>query len=535
MWNEIKSLTKLQLMNTWGLNQMRYGKDPKQKKRSTLQIIAYGVLGIVMSFYIASSVYGYIVIGEGDFVFPFLVLLISILTLLLTVYKTGNVLFNMKTYEMMITLPVSTTTIVISRFLSMYLQTVGITALVIVPTTIVCGIFMEVSILFYILMILGIVIIPLLPMAISTVIGAIITAISARMKHKSLVAVVLSIATVGAILSIPMLLSSSRIIDLETSTISVNLIKDVIHAVKDQLYVIYPLAHMFTLGVIDNDVLSYALFTLISGSAFIIMIALVQWKFQEISSALFTHKAIPQYKLQELPTQSVYKALYYRELKLYFSSSVYVSNTVMGYFLMILFAFTTSFIGISKVEEIFGLTGMSNIVPCLLTIFCSFVSTTTAAISIEGKQWWIIQVLPVTSRQVMNIKILVNLTIAIPCYIIAVIILLSKIQFSLLGIFFMFVLPFVYILFSSVLGLMLNCKMPTFNWESETVAVKQGGAVLMTMLIGAVTAFIPLFLTLFLSSYWYIIMLITTLVVIIVTHYLYKKVSNIKLQTIGDK
>ena len=123
--------------------------------------------------------------------------------------------------------------------------------------------------------------------------------------------------------------------------------------------------------------------------------------------------------------------------------------------------------------------------------------TTACTVSMEGKQWWIAQTLPVKSRDIWNAKVLWNITLALPFYLVSVVlgILAAKPGF-VEGIWIVLV-PLFYILFTSVMGITVNLAMPIFDWENETRVVKQSASVMVTMLVGMVSV-LPPFVAVFL-------------------------------------
>jgi ABC-2 type transport system permease protein len=104
---------------------------------------------------------------------------------------------------------------------------------------------------------------------------------------------------------------------------------------------------------------------------------------------------------------------------------------------------------------------------------------------------------------------------------------------NMAGYLWLFLLPLVYILFSSVLGITINLKMPMFGWESEVVVVKQGAAVIVTMLIGFISVAIPWVLLFVLpSDLRSIVWPITTVAVSLVTILLYRGNNKVLLKNI---
>lgn len=105
-------------------------------------------------------------------------------------------------------------------------------------------------------------------------------------------------------------------------------------------------------------------------------------------------------------------------------------------------------------------------------------------ISLEGKNIWLLQSLPVKPIRVLLSKLSVQLVLtSVPCLFsviaVAVVCRVSVVYFILL---LAAVLSFV--LFYALFGLMLSLKMPNLTWTSEITPIKQGGSVLISMLVG---------------------------------------------------
>lgn len=535
MWKQIMLLTKLQSCNLGGLNQLKYGKDKKQKNRLILLAVTYLILGIFLAFYSGAVAYGCVLMGMADIVPAYVLAVVSLLILFFTMFKAGSILFNMNTYEMMISLPVSPAAIVISRFFSMYLQNVVLGMVVMIPSAVVAGIMTNAGIGYYLLMLVGTLLMPFLPMTIATAAGAVITAISSRMKHKNLVTIILTIGlTVGILVLSFALPGSSGMYD-GSLIITQDMLQELGTIAKEQIYGIYPPARLFTAGVVEGSLSAFLEFAVLSLGCFLVLAALVQWKFVSICSALYARSAGKNYQMQELSQSRPLIALYQKEMKRYFASSIYVLNTMIGYLLMVVFAVALFVTGVDEMEGILQMPGIvTKAVPLVMALMCSFTSTTVSSISMEGKQWWIARSLPFSTRQLLDSKIMVNLTIALSCYLLSEVFLFLALKVSFLEGVWMLLVPLVYIFFMSVAGLTINCKMPVFQWESETVAVKQGGALFVAILVGFASVLVPMILVLFVSGIAvHLVMCITVVVIGGATWFLYLKNNLIDLRTIG--
>lgn len=101
---------------------------------------------------------------------------------------------------MVVSLPVSESAIIVSRFMAMYATNLMLSLLITVPGIVMYGIFESPAFDFHIISLIGIIFLPLLPLTIASLMGAVITGISVRFSHKSIVEAVLSILVIGAIL-----------------------------------------------------------------------------------------------------------------------------------------------------------------------------------------------------------------------------------------------------------------------------------------------------------------------------------------------
>lgn len=99
--------------------------------------------------------------------------------------------------------------------------------------------------------------------------------------------------------------------------------------------------------------------------------------------------------------------------------------------------------------------------------------------------------LPVKATAVYNGKLLWNLALAAPFYLFSVVLLLIGGRPDMLTALHYILVPFVYMLFTIVLGLASNLRFPVLNWDNEARVVKQSAAVLVSMLAGMVAVIAP--------------------------------------------
>ena len=123
---------------------------------------------------------------------------------------------------------------------------------------------------------------------------------------------------------------------------------------------------------------------------------------------------------------------------------------------------------------------------------------TAPSVSLEGKNLWMLQSLPLTGWQVLRSKLRLHLLVtAIPSFLCAAALDLLLRPEPLMFVM-MLAAPLVFSLLCGVLGLVINLLMPRLDWVNETSAVKQSGSVILAMFAdwGVVLVFAALFLIL---------------------------------------
>lgn len=222
--------------------------------------------------------------------------------------------------------------------------------------------------------------------------------------------------------------------------------------------------------------------------------------------------------------KKIWVSLFKKEVSRYFRSTVYVTNTIIGGLFIILFAGMVIGFGIDRIEAMF-ITFMPNadylfasieaIIVCLLTILAGSVITTSAAISLEGKHFWILKAHPIAERDIFIAKVMLNLVIGGVPIIISSIILSFVIGFEYLV--FLLILPFLSLIFASMVGLYCNLKYHKLDWKDEQEVIKQGLAVILALGLAIIPSVILLviYLTFLINIVSPIIYLVLAVVVLL--------------------
>ena len=445
MIRQIRLLTKLSLYNFLGLNELRFTKDTRKKTRYWLFALLWLLLIILLAGYVCSLSYGLAAMGMSDLVPAALATSVSLICFFFTTF-----------------------------FLSMYLSNMLLGALVMLPGMTVCGILVKPAFTFYLYGILAIPFLPLLPLTAASVLGALIAGISSRWKHKNLISILLTILLICGILT-----GSVRMSGMDESQLSTAL-QELALVLEAQIRSTYPPALWVADAMTQGKLSMLSLFLGVSIGCFLLFLEALRPFYGNICRLLGTREAKGNYRMKELQAKSIHISLLERELRHYFSSSVYVVNTLIGEVMT------------ESVESMLGIPGIAErTLPLLLGFLPAMMPITACSISIEGRHWWMLQTLPITKKDMVRSKVTANLLIFLPFYLLSEILLLIALRPDAMGILCLLVMPVVYMLFSARAGLAINEKFPLFNWENEIRVVKQSASVLLSLLVSSITALVP--------------------------------------------
>ncbi|HBZ03024.1 MAG TPA: hypothetical protein DEO83_04350 [Lachnospiraceae bacterium] len=490
----VRSLIKLELINFLGINELRYVKDKAARKQKGF---LFGVLIVLYGF-----LAGYIVmqsmlldkIGATKYIPVLYFLLAGMINMLVGIYRAKDIIYREKDQEMVSAYPLSGKSIVASRVFRMYFDNLIVGLAVIIPSMLIYGIRTGCGILFYISIIPVCIISPILPTAVAAWVGIIFAAILARNRHKVLTEVILVITVVTASFMVSGIISSKagvgtaegftprNELNEEINAEFSRLISEKMTAMENAFPAVKILGDMLT----NADFAAVAIYALISLVIIIITVTVIGKYFFAISRRLFLKQEHKCYNLSELKKASVLKALVKKEASRYFSSGVYVSNTIVGPVIAVILAVSLGFVDINRILLSAGNLPielkLENAIPYLIGLVFSMISITSSSISIEGKSWWIMKTMPLKSRDIYGAKILFNLIFVAPFYALTEIILLFTVNAGPLERLWLIVVPALTTLYSVLLGLFCNLKFPKFNWENETEVIKQGAATGLSML-----------------------------------------------------
>ena len=391
--------------------------------------------------------------------------------------QTKSEIFDCKDNELLMSMPIPMGTIVASRVLSVLILNY-IEAVIVFMPSLAAYIFFGGSPLGIVGGILVFLLLPLLITAVSSGAGYVIALISKKIKNKTFVTTLLYALLLGAYLFVYFYFIDNMdafFEDLENGTGGAM-------SALGPVGIIGSVAMLSPLPVTVFIVLCFGLAAL--------AYYLISKNYLSIVSAKGAGRRV-KYVAKKAEGRSVLSALTIKELRVFFSSATYIINGAIGLLFTVALAVIAlinraELIEISTVlSEELGFDAERIIAPvviCGVMFFLSTVMISASALSLEGKNLWLLKSLPVTSRQVLFSKTLPHIILSLPVAFVSSVLLFIATGASAVYLPFFILIPASYSILSAFLGTVFNVAFPKFEFQNEAQVVKQSMATFLAMM-----------------------------------------------------
>lgn len=520
-------LTKINLYTFFDIHKIINARGFKEVKKVLpmllLYIFSFGFL--MFTFYkgIAFVIDGLIQLNMPYIILVMIMVMVSVTSALTTVFKVNKILFNAKDYSFLLSLPIKKRTIISSKIINLYIINFVFAAMLLIPTYIAYILKVDVNIWFHFLYLTTFFLIPVVPTIIGCLIGTIFMAIVSKLKYKTSIDILISILFIFAIYYLSYKIQSMSSMDLANISTSI----------VDKFNNLYPLTKVYLNIMKDNSLFDLILFVVLSLGLYQAFKYSIVKFFNGINSKLSEVTIVNKYQDKDVKVSNKLYSLYKKEIKKYFSSSLYVLNTAIGCIMLLLVLGAFAIFGGDTIDKVLEMPELSNYLvfygPLVFGVFCVLSCTTNSSISLEGKNLWILKSLPINIKDIFISKVMVNLTILLPTLLVSSIILTYIAKLSIIQFIALLFTPVMYAFFISGFGLLINLFFPDFNWTNEVKVIKQNIAVLASLAVGMLVAMGPLFIKTDMNKtlYSFLIGVIVFILTLILYYILFNKGKRI--------
>lgn len=472
----VKALLKKQFSSML-FSIVRGGKTKTKSKGNTiLMLFLYLYVCVAMCFMFFSMMEmmaGPLVSVSLDWLyFLYAVLLGTAASMLLGLFMVQSSLYEAKDNELVFSLPIPPRYILMCRMVPLYVQNLLISALVIVPAYVAYAKAAPIKASHIIAAVALVIFISFLSLAICCVLGFLLATISDRIRKKNLVQIVFSLSFLAAYFYVYSQ-ANKYIQRLITGSTEI--------AEKARTY-LYLFCKAGEGGA--GDYKSLLIFIGITVAVFAIIYAILSATYIKI----ITNKrgaAKVKYVEKQLKVSTLQNALFKKELKRFFGSSIYLMNTGLGTIFLLVGTVAAIIKGDWLVGMINQLYPIDSFLPLIATFAVSMICATNnvaaPSISLEGKNMWLLQSLPISPFTLIMQKFRLHFLVTAPASVILTVTLSIVAKMSPLQAVFMIIIPVLVTTFNGFFGLFCNILKPNFKWNTETEVVKQSASVTIAM------------------------------------------------------
>ena len=475
----------------------------KTKKKNKSALLIPLVIGLYLMFTIWSSANAIFEklypLQLSHILLSLFVFSISFMTLIEGIYKSGSLIFNCKDDQLLLSLPISRRTVLFIRIFKFYVFELIFNSLFLLPIMIAYIRWNDnLSWTYFLTSFIMLIMLPIIPIVLSCIIGAITSSLSSRFKYKNVVQIILSMIILVGIFAVSFNMDGAFNYVVEHAT-----------SLNDLITKIYYPAGSYASLITEFKVWDLIVFIVIHLGIFSLGILVLGKYYFKINSRLkkvetTTNKKKSRIENLTIKTKSPLQAIIAKEIKTFFKTPVFIINAG---FALVLFMIATigiafkynSFIDLfASDENAFGLAketiinNLSILILMIILVTSYMTSITSSVISLEGRNIRILKSLPIKVKTILMGKVLAPLLITTPVLLIGDIILFMVMKIGIIEALLLIVLSILIPSVSHFIGIIVNLQYPKLEWENTAEVVKQSASSFISVMIGIVLMIITL-------------------------------------------
>ena len=456
----------------------------------TLILYAVIALSLGASMYALAESLSPVLLGQGEDwkLFVMMDILGIALATLITMFSADLTLFRAKDNEILLSMPIPPGYILLARMAPLYVIALMFTASGVVPAVMVYTKTVGLNIGLIVVNVIMLLALGFLSLALSAVLGWLVSLVNARMKGRGFASVIASLVFLGLYFFFYFQINKFT----QALVNSSSAMADWIHKFLPPIYFV-GLAHT---GSVKGIIFGLLTIAVIFGVIYFVLS-------RTFRGVVINASKTVSYKVGngQLKTGSAAQVLLKKEIRRFTSSSSYMMNCGLGSIMMIALAVAAIIkkdmvvYGVDIIKRVFGTApgleaGLLALVIFLIVSTCYY---TMPSISLEGKSIWILQSLPIDPMKIFMSKIKMEYILCVPGILILSIAIAIVTKMSLLSWLAAVIACLAYTTFTAFFGLWINMKRPSFDWTNEAYPIKQGlnpliclfGEWLLTLVLGA--------------------------------------------------
>ena len=474
------SLLKAVLSQDMNLFQYKSKKNKSKVGKMVLPVALFFIMCLCMSSYAFMLAESLVPLKLTKIILTLYLGIVTVLTFVEGIYKSQGVLFDAKDIDLLFSLPIKRGTIIFVRIFKLLLFEILFNMMFLLPAYAVYAIYEKPGLSYYLLSLVMMLLVPIIPTIVSCFIGYFIKLISGKFKSSKIIQTIFT-----CLIFIVIMFGSINLNALITKVVA-NATN--INEMITKIY--YPIGAYISL-IEEFDIILFIKLLVVNLIPFILFILFAQkFYFKIISNSKNHRQSSKAFKENEIISKKPIQSLTKKEIKRYFSSPVYMFNTSFGLILLPIMTAILVLKGKETIVSLLSAYGLKNSISIeslfygLILFSILFTSISSSSISLEGRTINITKSLPIDYKVLFKSKIRTCLIIELPFALVSILIYALSGSIDILVLIECLLVSIISILFTAVMGLIINLKYPKLNATNDAEVVKQSMSANVSVFIG---------------------------------------------------
>lgn len=550
MKNKVISLTKVIFKNSFQnmetAKSVNENKNKKSKSMIILYIFVFLYLAGIMGVFSNGLIKELMAINQEQMFLGLILLVIAGFVLIQSIFSAINILYYSKDNEYILPLPIKPSQIIAAKTNVLLITEYFIVAIIGLIPLVIYGVLTSANVLYYISMLIVLIIFPIIPVLISSLLVLIVMSFAKFTKNRNrfqLIATILVLVAV-CILSFTVGDSSTTPEELVGMVTQANGLVEMLRGAFPTLGMAIDSLTNVSLG---NQILNLLLLVVTTAVIYFIYMLIGQKLYLKgavgnLASGKKTKKKLDETKA--FKKSSLTKTYVGKEFKTLLRNPVFFMQCVLPAILFPILMIVVTFAGIkgeqndTTVDVTSMITNKTSVylgigILCAIQFFLMFIYVSATAISRDGQNAVFMKYIPVSLMKQVDYKVMPNIIMTTIMSVITIII-----------VEYLFRLPIIYLLLITIAGIIMgvlqsyisiivDLKKPKLEWSSEYAVVKQNMNLIWPVILGLLNITVIIILSVilgkFVNSYilTIIIAIVYLLLTIVVRDYIQKNVSKL--------
>ncbi len=474
----------------------RLGGQKKNRKAATTGKLALMALGGLVVLVLAGGLFGLLVSplyagfrdnGMTWLMYAMAAALACVLSFVFTMFYAQGAIFEAKDNELLLSMPIPPSAILGSRMGALYFLNLLFCVAIMGAVGVLRAMDGGLQALNVVIFLVCIPLLALIGTTLSCLLGWLVSLLTRRMRHKALFSLLLSLVFMGFYFYAMLGLSEHLQAILANSG-------NIADAFRKVLLPFYAMGTAIT----EGDLVQLLIFAACCVVPFALVYLLLSRSFIRIVTTKVGAKQT-EYKGGPVKASSVVWSLTKKDLARFFNSSTYMLNCGLGLVFSLILGIATLVSGNALLNFLLKTyahmedagTLAPYFVPVVLGLLAGMAYICAPSISVEGKNFWILESLPLKVKDILKSKLLFHLVIAVPFSLASSLLVVIGMPMTAVQAVIVFLFPLLAHIFCATVSMVTGLYTARLDFPSEAKAVKSTACSLIPMVATVAVSLAP--------------------------------------------